>query len=404
MFVLYRLRVMARIRSSGGGRQLRSAFTLLELLVVIAIIAILAALLLPALSEAKARARRIQCVSHLHELGIAFQSFAHDHNSRFPMSIPAAAGGALEFVQNTSNLRGEFYFAFRQFQTLSNELVSPKLLVCPADNRSPATNFAALQNANVSYFVGVDADYSQPNSMLSGDRNLTNDFSAGSTTLRLGPLSSLRWTAELHRFKGNLLFADGRVLERNTPGLTAAATWSPATAQLFMPTIFSPEVVRGQPGGAGSGAAAGIAQPAAVPGPLPGNSSGFGLVPPGTSASSTYASRNETVLNVGPGFGPTTAAVSLFVPVKLGTQLSTVQPTASAAAKDPEVEPSFAFFPPWFGDLFHGPLRLLGWLLGLLLFVLLVVGLVVLRQRARAAKLGLQRRAALPALSRFRIR
>src|SRR5262249_3032152 len=150
------------------------------------------------------------------QLGLAFQSFAHDHNSRFPMSVPAAAGGALEFVQNTSNLKGDFYFAFRQFQALSNELVSPKLLVCPADNRPVSTNFTVLQNGNVSYFVGVDADFSQPNSLLAGDRNLTNDYGGGSTILRLGPLSSLRWTADLHRFKGNLLFSDGRVLERNT--------------------------------------------------------------------------------------------------------------------------------------------------------------------------------------------
>jgi hypothetical protein len=115
-------------------------------------------------------------------------------------------------------------------------------------------------------------------------------------------------------------------------------------------------------------------------------------------------SANRAVPGIEPGFAPTSAAVSLFVPVKPGTQLSIAQPTAPAAAKEPEVEPGFAFFPPWFGDLFHGPLRQLGWLLGLLLFVLLVVGLVVLRQRVRMAKVGTRRRAALPAFHRFRIR
>ena len=72
------------------------AFTLIELLVVIAIIAILAALLLPALTNSKQSAKRIQCVSQLRQLGLATQMYLDDHDGRtFPFKYYETNGGAL---------------------------------------------------------------------------------------------------------------------------------------------------------------------------------------------------------------------------------------------------------------------------------------------------------------------
>lgn len=214
---------------------------MVEMLCAIAIIGVLAALLLPALTQARARALRVQCVSQLHQTGLAFHEFAHDHGDLFPMQVPAAAGGSLEYVQRAYRAPGRLSFSYLCFEPLAGGLFTPKILVCPADTRSPAPGFATLGNQNISYFVGVNAQYAKPNSLLAGDRNLTNDLTGPAALQRLDSYHHLRWTVELHRFKGNLLLADGHVEERNSPGLLSAPkSQALETACLAMPVTQPP--------------------------------------------------------------------------------------------------------------------------------------------------------------------
>jgi len=155
--------------TAGRDRRRRGIFTLIELLVVIAIIAILAAFLMPALSLAREKSRRVTCAANLKQVGLALRSYASENGEYFPPD------------DNAAGLRNLF---------TGKHLTSAKIFVCPSTETVAA--------------IGVNLD----------DDHLDYVFRGGQTEKDCGVETGImadRIETPNHKAYGNVLFGDGHV-------------------------------------------------------------------------------------------------------------------------------------------------------------------------------------------------
>lgn len=191
----------------------RKGFTLIELLVVVAIIAILAAMLLPALSQARERARQATCVSNLKQIGLALMMYIQDYNE-------VVASATYPYIQLSTN----------------TQYITDKRVWRCQSNRNPSKP-TGFEKYGVSYAWNGDfvfttnwdtssplryTKYSRikyPDKMfLIGDEGWgadgTGDGGEGCIYSQSGgalPTQNARMVAYRHSDGANFLFADGRV-------------------------------------------------------------------------------------------------------------------------------------------------------------------------------------------------
>jgi hypothetical protein len=260
-----------------------SGFNLVELLVIIGVVGFLAVNLLCVLAATHKHSGRINCVSNLKQIGVAFRTREEGEGNKYPMEAVltnsetmdlATEGKAFLLWQTTSNdpsTPNALYYpddkrrkaaalfspageetesgkhlmqavltnnetmklvtngnAYLFWQAMSNDLSTPKILHCPDDNddkrRKAATSFSqGLSDANISYFFSLDATNIYPQMILTGDDNLAVDgMRVKPGILTLSTNSAVAWTKEQHRFVGNLVMADGSAMQITTAGLKTA--------------------------------------------------------------------------------------------------------------------------------------------------------------------------------------
>jgi prepilin-type processing-associated H-X9-DG protein/prepilin-type N-terminal cleavage/methylation domain-containing protein len=204
-----------------------SAFTLTELLVTIAVIAILAALLLTAVSQAKAKAQKIQCVNNLHQLGIGLHNFLAN-NRGYPVLVSLGNGDNVGLWFDHIELNGLEISNPNIYAT--NYYLTKGVWHCPSakwsnlsSNEIPISYGYNAYGLNVGADLGLAGHFGQQRKVTPiaesevinpSDMMAIGDCFTGSSMLERTNLNSLLKygnTLSRHQGRANVVFCDGHV-------------------------------------------------------------------------------------------------------------------------------------------------------------------------------------------------